>query len=284
MALPPIVFDRTLVANHLGRRPADTDDFVTRLALDDLATRLITVTRRFERALIMAPDAQHLPVMGRTAEAAFTFERAATLVASDGAPLVDPEALALPHGDYDLIVSLFDLQVVNDVPGFLARLRAHLRPDGLLLAAALGGDSLTELRQVFLEADAELSGGAFARVAPFIPLSDAGGLLQRAGFALPVTDVETHRVRYAHAFALARELKALGAQNPLADRPERLATRRLLGRAAELYAERFADPDGRVPATLEIIWMSGWAPHEGQQKPARRGSATVSLKDVLEKK
>ena len=214
----------------------------------------------------------------------FGFERAATVIASAGAPLVDPEALQLPRDDYDLVVSLFDLQVVNDVPGFLARVRAHLRPDGLFIAVALGGDSLTELRQAFLTADSETSGGAFARVAPFIPLADAGGLRQRAGFALPVTDVETHTVRYADPLRLMRELKALGAQNPLADRPGRPATRQLLARAAAAYGEIAADPDGRVRATLELIWISGWSPHEGQQKPARRGSASISLKDVLEKK
>lgn len=283
MPLPPRLFDRALIARHFERR-SDPDDFVTRLALDDLAARLITVTRDFERALIMAPDAAELPVMGRSAHGAFGFERAATLVGSAGAPLVDPEALVLPRDDYDLIVSLFDLQVVNDVPGFLARVRAHLRPDGLFVAAAIGGDSLTELRQAFLKADSEISGGAFARVAPFIPLADAGGLLQRAGFALPVTDVETHKVRYADPLRLMRELKALGAQNPLADRPGRPATRALIAAAAAAYGEIAADPDGRVRATLELIWISGWSPHEGQQQPARRGSATISLKDVLEKK
>lgn len=284
MPLPPKVFDRQLIARHLGRRAPGADDFVLALALDDLAARLITVTRSFEQALIMAPDARPLPVMGRSANGMFGFERAATALASEGAPLVDPEALDLPRRGYDLIVSLFDLTIVNDVPGFLARLRAHLRPDGLLIAAAIGGDSLTELRQAFLRADAELSGGAFARVAPFIPLSDAGGLLQRAGLTLPVADVETHSVRYADALRLMRELKALGAQNPLADRPGRMATRTLLATAAAAYAEIAGDTDGRVRATLELIWMSGWAPHESQQQPARRGSATVSLKDVLEKK
>lgn len=283
MPLPPKVFDRDLIARHLARRPADADDFVMRLVLDDLAARLITVTRSFTQALILAPDARGLPVMGRSGSGVFAFERAATALGSEAAPLVDPEALALPRTGYDLIVSLFDLTVVNDVPGFLARLRAHLRPDGLLIAAAIGGDSLTELRQAFLRADAELSGGAFARVAPFIPLADAGGLLQRAGFTLPVTDVETHIVRYADALRLMRELKALGAQNPLADRPGRPATRRLIAAAAAAYGELAADPDGRVRATLELIWMSGWAAHESQQQPARRGSATVSLKDVLEK-
>ncbi|HEV2513721.1 MAG TPA: SAM-dependent methyltransferase [Devosia sp.] len=283
MALPPKVFDRTLIAEHLSRRPTEPDDFVTQLALDDLASRLITVSRDFEQALIMSPDGSRLPLMGRSASGAFAFERISTVLGSPNAPLVDPEALLLPRQGYDLIVSLFDLQVINDVPGFLARIRAHLRPDGLLIAAALGGDSLTELRQAFLRADAETSGGAFARVAPFIPLADAGGLLQRSGYALPVTDLETYPIRYGDLLRLMRELKGLGAQNPLADRPGRMATKALLAAASAAYADLAGDPDGRVRATLEIIWMSGWAPHESQQKPLRPGSATVRLKDVLGK-
>jgi len=281
--LPPRVFDRELIARHFARRQ-DADDFVTRLALDDLATRLITVTRTFEAALIMAPDARELPVMGRSASGIFSFERAATVASSEAAPLVDPEALALPRTDYDLIVSVFDMTIVNDVVGFLARLRRHLRPDGLFMAVAVGGASLNELREAWLTAESDVTGGAFARVAPFIPLSDAGGLLQRAGFTLPVTDVETHTVRYGHPLKLMAELKGLGAQNPLAERPGRPVTRRLLQTATEAYGALAMDPDARVRATLELIWMSGWAPHESQQKPARRGSATVSLKDVLEKK
>jgi len=281
--LPPRVFDRALIARHFVRRQG-ADDFVTRLALDDLAARLITVTRDFEAALIMAPDARELPVMGRSANGIFRFERAATIAGSEGATLVDPEALALPRTDYDLIVSVFDLTVVNDVVGFLARLRRHLRPDGLFMAVAIGGASLNELREAWLTAEAEVTGGAFARVAPFIPLSDAGALLQRAGFTLPVTDVETHIVRYGHPLKLMAELKALGAQNPLVERPARPVTRRLLATAAEAYGALAMDDDTRVRATLELIWMSGWAPHESQQQPARRGSATVSLKDVLEKK
>jgi hypothetical protein len=283
MALPPKVFDRTLIAEHLSRRPAEPDDFVTQLALDDLASRLITVARDFEQALIMAPDGARLPLMGRSASGAFAFERVSTVLGSPDAPLVDPEALLLPRQGYDLIVSLFDLQVINDVPGFLSRIRAHLKPDGLMIAAALGGDSLTELRQAFLRADAETSGGAFARVAPFIPLADAGGLLQRSGYALPVTDLETYPIRYGDLLRLMRELKGLGAQNPLADRPGRMATRTLIATANAAYAELAGDPDGRVRATLEIIWLSGWAPHENQQKPLRPGSATVRLKDVLGK-
>lgn len=278
---PPKVFDRDLIARHLERRPSGHDDFVTRLALDDLGERLLAVARRFERALIMAPDARPLPKDGISASGPFVFARAATVVASPDAPLVDPEALALRERDYDLIVSIFDTQIVNDVVGFLARLRAHLRPDGLLLVAFPGGATLTELRQACLEADAELSGGATARVAPFIQVGDAAGLLQRAGLQLPVCDVETHVVRYASPLALMRELKALGAQNPLADRPPRFATRNLLAAASNAYERLAADLDGRVRATLEIVWLSGWAAHASQQTPLKPGSAQVSLAKVL---
>jgi hypothetical protein len=282
MATPPKIFDRELVARRLSRRTAV--DFVTALVVEDLAERLLTITRNFEQPMIMGPDASLLPVEGISATGRFAFERVSTLVEREGIPLVDPEMLALPRTGYDLIVSLLDLQVVNDVPGFLARLKVHLREDGLLLAAALGGDTLTELRQAFLAADAEVLGGAAARVAPFVPLSDVGGLLQRAGFALPVADVESHVVRYADALALMRELRGLGASNPLADRPGRLATPRLLGAAAASYAELAGDPDGRVRATLEIVWFSGWNPSESQPKPLKPGSAEVSLAKVLGKR
>lgn len=280
----PRIFDRELIAAHLRRRPPGHDDFVTALVLEDLAHRLGTVTRRFEKALLIAPDAANMPVGGRSAEGAFSFERASTVLGSEASPLVPAEPLTLPHRDYDLIVSIFDLQVVDDVVGFLSRARAHLRGDGLFMAAAIGGDSLNELREAFLAADAELSGGAFGRVAPFIPLSEGGGLLQRAGLALPVADVETHTVRYASPLSVMRELKALAASNPLADHPTKPASRRLILAASEAYEKLASDSDGRVRATLEIVWLSGWAPHESQQKPLRPGSAEVSLADVLKTK
>lgn len=279
--VPPKIFDRGLIARRLARRAPGFDDFVTRMVLADLDERLGTVTRDFEQALIMSPDASVLPTAGRSASGPFTFERASTLVEVPGVPLIDPEALDLPRRGYDLIVSIFDLDVVDDVPGFLARARAHLRGDGLLLAAAIGGDSLTELREAFLSAEAELGGGATLRVAPFIPLSEAAGLLQRAGLALPVSDVETHTVRYESPLSLMRELKALGASNPLSDKPRRLATLRLIEAASTAYGKLASDADGRIRATLEIVWMSGWAPHESQQKPLKPGSAQVSLADVL---
>jgi hypothetical protein len=279
--LAPKVFDRPLIARHLDRRPAGHDDFVTRFVLADLEERLGIVTRDFEQALILSPDASVLPVSGRSANGPFAYERVSTVRPVDGVPLADPEKLDLPRRGYDLIVSIFDLDVVDDVPGFLARARGHLRGDGLFLAAAIGGDSLTELREAFLTADAQVSGGAFLRVAPFIPLSEAAGLLQRAGLALPVSDVETHIVRYQSPLSLMRELKALGASNPLADRPHKLATLKLIEAASTAYEALAGDADGRVRATLEIVWMSGWAPHESQQKPLKPGSAEISLAKVL---
>jgi hypothetical protein len=272
----PQIFDRSLIRRHLQRRPSGVSDFVTQLALRDLDERLLTVSRRFEQALIMAPDAAPLPAGGRSAAGPFVFERQATVLGS-----LDPEELSLPASGYDLVVSIFDLQIVSDIPGFLSRVRRQLRPDGLLLAAAIGGETLYELRAAFLAADTERLGGAYARVAPFMPFPDAGHLLQRAGFALPVSDIETHIVRYASPLALMQEIKALGASNPLVDRAGRMMTRGHLAAAGAHYEAMAADPDGRVRATLEIIWMSGWVPHESQQKPLAPGSAQVSLTKVL---
>jgi SAM-dependent methyltransferase len=272
MTTPPRLFDDMQIARNLARRRS-ADNFVRDLVLDDLADRLGAYKRDFARAVLIGPDAETLPQTLSTANGPVAAQR---VEAFSGA-----EFPALPEGEQDLVISLLHLQAVNDVPGHLARLRRVLKPDGLLLAAFLGGETLTELREAFLAADLQVTGGASARVAPMAQVRDAGALLQRAGFALPVADVETHRVRYATPFALMAELKALGASNPLADRPRRLATRTLLAAAAQAYAERDADPDGRVRATLEIIWLAGWVPHESQQKPLRPGSATVSMKDVL---
>ncbi|ODT69323.1 MAG: hypothetical protein ABS75_17525 [Pelagibacterium sp. SCN 63-23] len=272
MSSPPKLFDTSLIRRNLDRRKSG-DNFVRDLVLDDLADRLGTYKRDFTRAVMIGPDAQTLPSTLHTANGPVSVERIEAFGAGDFP--------ALPEGELDLIVSLLHLQAVNDVPGHLARLRQRLRPDGLLMAAFIGGESLTELREAFLAADLAISGGASARIAPMAQVRDAGALLQRAGFALPVADVETHRVRYATPFALMAELKALGAANPLADRPRRFVTRTLLAAAAQAYAERDSDPDGRVRATLEIVWIAGWVPHESQQKPLKPGSATTRLGDIL---
>lgn len=275
MSQPPRLFDTARIADRLARRK-DGANFVRDLVADDLADRLGTHMRDFSRALLVGPDASALPETLHTASGVVNFTRIEAFGGADEFP-------ALPDGEQDLVVSLLHLQTINDVPGYLVRLRAKLAPDGLLLVALIGGDSLTELREAFLSADLAISGGASARVAPMMQVRDGGALLQRAGFALPVADVETHVVRYANPFALMAELKALGAANPLADRPRRFTTRTLLAAAAQAYAERDSDPDGRIRATLEVIWLAGWVPHESQQKPLRPGSATVSMKDVLGK-
>jgi SAM-dependent methyltransferase len=181
----------------------------------------------------------------------------------------------------DLIVSTLGLHWVNDVVGALIQMRRALRPDGLFLGALLGGATLTELRQCLLAAETELRGGAGPRVSPFLDAHDGAGLMQRAGFALPVVDVDTLIVRYAHPLELMADLRAMGETNALLERPPEPLTRAILDRVAELYAERFAGPDGRIIATFEIITLTGWAPHPEQQKPLRPGSAKMRLADAL---
>lgn len=277
----PHIFDRQQLAWHMERVRTSAPDFVTALVIDDLAERLSTITRTFNKALLLAPDTTHLPGELRSAEAPVTFEKLPTLISSDSEALADPEALNLPDTGYDLIVSLFDLAVTNDVPGFLDSIHRHLKPDGLFIGAFVGGISFSELRTAWLEADAHHLGGAAARIAPMIDTRDAGGLLHRAGFALPVADIETHTVRYADPLALMAEIKMLGASNPLAGRRSGLVTPAHLQTAIEAYRRDASDPDGRVRATLELIWLSGWSPHQSQQKPLKPGSAEMSLKDVL---
>lgn len=278
---PPKIFDRPLIATNWQNRRLPGSDFITDMALEDLADRLAPIMRTFAKAIIVGPDADLLPTQGTSANGSFAFERRSTLVGNGNAQALDPENLELPHEDYDLIVSMLDLQTVNDVPGYLARINQQLAPDGLMLAAALGGATLSELRSAWLEADATITGGAFPRVAPFIDVRDAGSLLQRAGFALPVTDIEHHTVRYSSPLALMHELRQFGASNPLVDRSRQFTTKKALFASLEAYQRANGDEDDRVKATLEIVWMSGWAKHESQQKPLKPGSAQVSLTKVL---
>jgi SAM-dependent methyltransferase len=195
--------------------------------------------------------------------------------------VADEEALPFADNTLDLVVSALSLQAVNDLPGVLVQVRRALKPDGLFIAALLGGDSLAELRQSFAVAESELESGMSPRVAPFPDLRDMGALLQRAGFALPVTDVDRITVRYATPLGLLRDLRHMGATNPLVERRRAPLRRATLARAIAIYAERFADPDGKVRASFDIIWLSGWSPHESQQKPLRPGSAQKRLADAL---
>jgi SAM-dependent methyltransferase len=193
------------------------------------------------------------------------------------------ELLPCAAESLDLAVSALAFQFVNDLPGVLTQIRRALRPDGLLLAAMIGGDTLTELRQSFAAAEVECEGGISPRVAPFADLRDLGGLLQRAGLALPVTDVDRIVVRYETAFALMQDLRRMGATNILIERRRAPTRRTTLLRMAQIYGERFADPDGRIRATFDVIWLSAWAPHESQQKPLRPGSAKASLEEAVKR-
>ena len=193
----------------------------------------------------------------------------------------DEEALPFRDASLDLVVSALSLQFVNDLPGTLVQIRRALKPDGLFMAALVGGDTLTELRQSFAAAEAEVEDGVSPRVAPFADLRDVGALLQRAGFALPVTDVDRLTVRYASPLALMHDLRRMGATNPLVERRRRPLRRATLARLMEIYGVRFADADARVRATFEILWLSGWAPHESQQQPLKPGSAATRLADAL---
>jgi SAM-dependent methyltransferase len=266
------------------RENAPGADFLVARAADELAERLSLVERRFETAAVLFPGTRHagqvLEASGKVAKA-IRVEADERLLSGGPGIIAAPEHVPLPPESLDLAVSLMSLHEMNDIPGFLIQVRRALKPDGLFLGAMAGSGTLAELRESLLAAEAEVSGGASPRVLPFADVRDAGALLQRAGFALPVADTETLTVRYDSLFALMRDLRAMGATNVLAARSRKPATRRLFLRAAEIYAERFADPDGRIRATFSFIWMSGWAPHSSQPKPLRPGSAKVSLKDAL---
>ena len=241
------------------------------------------MSRPFPRALDLGtPGPQIAEVLRRRPERFLV--RTAPLQESAGPALsivADEEALPFAAASFDLIASALSLQWANDLPGVLVQLRRALAPDGLFLAALVGGQSLTELRTALTAAEADLTGGASPRVAPFADVRDLGGLLQRAGFALPVTDIEPIIVRYPSMFALMQDLRAMGATNALVERSRLPLRRAVLMRAADIYAARFADPDGRLRATFDIVWLSGWAPHESQQKPLAPGSARTRLADAL---
>ncbi len=275
-----LVFDRALGRKRLRRALAgDYPDFLLERAADDLGDRLGAVLREFA---VAADLGTALPVV--TPVLAGRVGRLLRMAEAEGAPadlVGDLERLPFAAGSLDLAVSLLALHGVNDLPGALIQIKRALRPDGLFMGCLLGGRSLQELRQALLEAESETMGGVSPRVAPFADLRDLGSLLQRAGFALPVVDSEIVTVRYRDAFGLFRDLRAMGWANALVARRKTPFRRETLLRAAALYAERFADPDGRLPATFEFVWVSGWAPHESQQKPLKPGSAKARLADAL---
>jgi SAM-dependent methyltransferase len=291
MTTPPHLFDRALHRRRLDRAAAGfgAAGFLKARAAGDVVERLEAILRSFPRAVDLgARDGAFARALAQSDAAA----RVGQLIETDlsGAMLggraglraqVDEEHLPFADESLDLVVSTLALHWVNDLPGALIQIRWALKPDGLFLGAVLGGATLTELRQSLTAAEAELSDGAGPRIAPFADTYDAAGLLQRAGFALPVADVDRVTVRYAHPLKLIADLRAMGETNVLIDRARRPLSRPVLARACEIYRERFGEPDGRVPATFDILTMTGWAPHPDQQKPLKPGSAKMRLADAL---
>jgi SAM-dependent methyltransferase len=292
-AKPPEIFDRARINANLDRawrraKPGDGVDFLLARAAAELGERLALVKRRFAVAADFGSPGPHaaaaLAACGQVDHAV----RLAPTFASLGAgPFLgavgDLERLPVADKSLDLAVSVLALQTVNDLPGALIQIRRALKPDGFVLAAIVGGDSLTELRQSLTIAESEVLGGASPRVAPFVEVRTLGALTQRADLALPVVDLDRSIVRYADIVALMRDLRAFGATNALHARSRRPLRREVLMRAAAVYSERFSDPDGRLRATFDILWLSGWAPHESQPKPLAPGSAKTRLADALKR-
>lgn len=271
----PRLIDRALLRARMARAERlGPETFLLDRVAEDFVDRLAAVLRTFTHAVDLGSPQQRLQTVLKPAVGDVTF-----------VDLPDDDEIALPLApqSIDLAASALALHFVNDLPGVLAQVRRALKPDGLLLVAMLGGDTLIELRQSFAAAESEIEGGLSPRVLPFADLRDLGALLQRAGFALPVADVDNVTVRYANAFALMRDLRRMGVTNVLADRRRAPLQRKTLLRMAEIYAERFSDPDGRIRATFDVVWLSGWAPHESQQKPLKPGSATASLEEAVKK-
>ncbi len=273
------LFDRRLLVlrQSRARRLGPETFLIDRVALE-LGERLAAVLRHFEIAVDLGSpghSVRHaLAQSGRVG-------RIIAVSRLGGDVVADEEMLPFADGTLDLVASALSFQFVNDLPGVLVQIRRALKPDGLMLAALAGGNSLAELRECFVQAESEIEGGLSPHVAPFADVRSLGGLMQRAGFALPVVDSDRLTVRYPTVFELMHDLRRMGATNVLRERSRRPLRRATLMRMAEIYAQRFADADGRIRATFDILWLSGWAPHASQQRPLKPGSAARRLSDVL---
>jgi SAM-dependent methyltransferase len=286
MSTNQTVFDRALLRRCRARAAAlGPETFLLDRVAADMAERLTTVTRQFPLAVDLGtPNDAVRCALAETGRVGLIIaaEPDARRFAPDFIRVaVDEEGVPFTDASLDLVVSGLSLQFVNDLPGTLIQIRRALKPDGLLLAALIGGASLGELREAFAAAESEIEGGASPRVAPFADVRELGALLQRAGFALPVVDTDRLTVRYDSVLDLMRELRRMGATNVLCERRRTPLRRATLERMADIYGERFTDDDGRLRATFEIVWLSGWAPHESQQKPLKPGSAAKRLADAL---
>lgn len=287
------VFDRSLVRRHRDRASEKIGDFTFLFdaVAERLSDRLLDITRSFPNCLDLGSRGNAL------ADALSSRKDTNLLVRSDfspsmakaalipGSPHVavsaDEERLPFAAASFELVTSNLTLHWTNDLPGALIQIRQILTPDGLFLGTMLGGETLNELRTAWLEAEIEQEGGASPRLSPLADLRDAGALLQRAGFALPVADVDRITVSYPNALKLMQDLRGMGETNAIHDRRRTLTRRTTLFRAAEIYQEKFGDADGRIPATFDILTLTGWAPDTSQQQPLRPGSARSRLADAL---
>lgn len=294
-AAPPRLFDRALHRAHLDRAARDygRGGFLKTRAAEDAADRLSAVLHDFPLALdlgardgALARALVGTPARGRIGtliEADLSQKMLRANPAQHSGPrlVCDEERLPFAEASLDLVVSLLALHWTSDLVGALVQIRRALKPDGLFMGALFGGATLSELRQSLLAAEAEVSGGAGLRASPFADGFDAAGLLQRAGFALPVADVDRVTVRYDHPLKLLADLRAMGETNALVDRARKPLSRPVLARMCEIYQARFGLTNGRVPATFEIISVAGWVPHPSQQQPLKPGSAKMRLADAL---
>jgi SAM-dependent methyltransferase len=263
----PEIFDEELYLERLTRaKKLDRVDFLLNYAQNELQERLAHILRKFETvADVFTPDDT------RTDEAKFLYV----------APQGSNQPLPLKSAHYTLITSLIALHCINDLPGVFIQIRRALRPDGLFMACIPAGKTLHELRTVLQIAESEITNGVSPRVFPFADIKDFGSLLQRANFTLPVSDSDIITVRYDNIFSLMQDLRGMGATNILINRLKHPTRRAIFQRASELYAEKFSDADGRIRATFEFVWVSGWAAHESQQKPLKPGTAKQKLADAL---
>lgn len=286
------IFDRRLLRQRRDRAARNTGPAPSLFAeaTERLAERLEDMARGFPQALDLGCRDGALAAVLRGRGGIDTLVQCdlspvmARRAAESGWPtlVADEEALPLAEHTFDLVFSSLALHWVNDLPGALLQIRRCLRPDGLFLCAMLGGGTLRELRAALLQAELDVEGGASPRISPFVDIRDAGNLLQRAGFALPVADADTLTMSYPDALTLMRDLRAMGESNALRERRRTPTRRDTLLRAAALYAERFGRADGSVPATFEIVYLTAWAPHPDQQRPLVPGSARGRLADALD--
>ncbi|MCZ4282164.1 methyltransferase domain-containing protein [Kiloniella laminariae] len=280
------IFDRKSVDLHRNRASGNLDnhDFLLQEVADRLGDRLLDITRTFPKALDLGSQHELLVrTLGSRGDIKdfSALEYSANKETAGETNLIHEELLPVEANSFDLVISNLCLHWVNDLPGTFVQINRCLKPDGLFLAAMIGGESLKELRSALMEAEMEVEGGVSPRVSPLIDVRDAGALLQRAGFALPVADFDRIEVSYASAFDLMKELRGMGETNAVHNRRKNFTRRETLLRAAEIYQDKFLDDEGRIMVTFDIIYLAGWAPHDSQQKPLRPGSATASLADFL---